>query len=47
MTRQKLGQVSRLAVGAAAIGLLAACGSGGGQQEMDAETRAQLEEAQD
>jgi hypothetical protein len=45
MTRSKPGRVGKAAVGAVAVALLAGCGSGFGQQEMDAETRRQLQEA--
>jgi type IV pilus biogenesis protein CpaD/CtpE len=44
MTRRKVGHLARAAAGTIAIGLLAGCGSGFGQQEMDPETRRQLQE---
>ena len=45
MTRRRAGRFGILVAGAAAMALLAGCGSGMGQQEMDSETRRQLQEA--
>lgn len=45
MTQRKAGRLGKGAAGLVAVALLAGCGSGFGQQEMDPETRRQLEEA--
>lgn len=45
MTRRRAENLGRMAVGGIVLALLAGCGSGMGQQEMDAETRRQLQEA--